>query len=1027
MKFNKLLIAATTLVFAASSQAWQIPSQPQSLQNQSIKEHGIPHQTHGDENTPLAVKTKVNSSATQQVSMQTTAIQAAAVCNVNAFATTNSTTLINEIKTQGSTCVNELFGASSSTQMYAFDSNNMYSVANHTASLANSYVGLGDPDLEALYLYLRAGYYAEFYNNSITFVSWVHPAAKGAIDAFVNNAHFYDNNDNHGKVLQEVIIAMDSTENQDKYMHVVREWLGRWDQNYATSWNMRSAVNGVFTILFRGQWNADFKTAMASDTALVNNLRSFTMASWMINSDAEYMIANAGRELGRLKLYTGGSIQSSVDAGLNNIFSTYQMYGNGDAVWLGAADTADYHGNCADYGICGFGAKIEEQALSQIHVCSPTIQIRSQNLTPVQQASACATMGAEETYFHSKLQTGNNPIPGDTNTQLQVNIFDKDTDYQKYAAAIFGINTNNGGMYLEGDPSVANNIPNFVAYEASYAKPDHYVWNLEHEYVHYLDGRFDLAGDFNAPTAKVVWWAEGVAEYVANQDNNQNAYDTIHDGSTYGLSTIFATTYDGFDVDRIYRWGYLAVRFMFERHINEVTAMRNETRAGNWTAYQTRVNSWANNYSNEFTTWLQTVTPGTTTPNNQRPVASANGPYAADKGVNISFISRDSYDPDGSIASYSWDFGDGGSSAQANPTYSYTTAGNYTATLTVTDDKGATGSASASVTINDSGIPPTGQEIQNGGSKTRLAANTGDTTETFFINVPSGATNLVINISGSGRGDADLFVKQGSAPTTNSHDCRPYIGGNNETCTIASPTTGKWYMNINAYSTFSDVTLTASFDSGQTTPNESPVPYINGPYSGDEGVAVSFSSAGSYDPNGSIASYLWNFGDGTSSSSANPSHTYNTAKSYTVTLSVTDNEGLTETATTTADIAGGNTNPGGNVPDMCAVQGPQTSGEVEDGVAICLGSTTTSWYNIGDVDGYSSMAITISNGTGDLSVDFSNTGWPDGSNNHGSSNNPGNSECIYLTNLTEYWGYLKVSGASDGASLVVDFDTQGCR
>lgn len=100
-------------------------------------------------------------------------------------------------------------------------------------------------------------------------------------------------------------------------------------------------------------------------------------------------------------------------------------------------------------------------------------------------------------------------------------------------------------MYLEGDPSVVGNIPNFVAYEASYAKPDYYVWNLEHEYVHYLDGRFDLFGNFNSPTEKVVWWAEGVAEYVANQDNNQAAIDTIHDGSTYTLSAIFETTYDG--------------------------------------------------------------------------------------------------------------------------------------------------------------------------------------------------------------------------------------------------------------------------------------------------------------------------------------------------------------------------------------------------------------------------------------------------------------------------------------------------
>ena len=259
--------------------------------------------------------------------------------------------------------------------------------------------------------------------------------------------HFYDDNDAHGKTLSEVITTMDSSEQQDVYLSVVKEWLSRWNQSYAAKWNMRSAVNGIYTILFRGQYNDNFKPLVANDTTLVSRLNNFTQQTWMIDSDAEYLIANAARELGRMKMYSG--------------------------------------------------------------------KIRSQNLTAVQQASACATMGAEETYFHNKMQSGNVPIPGDNNDQLQVNIFDSSADYGKYGGPIFGINTNNGGMYLEGDPSVVGNIPNFVAYEASYAKPDHYVWNLEHEYVHYLDGRFDLFGDFNSPSEKVVWWAEGIAEYIA--------------------------------------------------------------------------------------------------------------------------------------------------------------------------------------------------------------------------------------------------------------------------------------------------------------------------------------------------------------------------------------------------------------------------------------------------------------------------------------------------------------------------------
>ena len=90
--------------------------------------------------------------------------------------------------------------------------------------------------------------------------------------------------------------------------------------------------------------------------------------------------------------------------------------------------------------------------------------------------------------------------------------------------------------------------------------------------------------------------------------------------------------------------------------------------------------------------------------------------------------------------------------------------------------------------------------------------------------------------------------------------------------------------------------------SGGAPVNQAPTAAANGPYSGDTGVAVTFSSAGSFDSDGSIVSYAWTFGDGGTSSAANPSHTYAAAGSYAVTLTVTDNGGLTDVATTSADI-----------------------------------------------------------------------------------------------------------------------------
>ena len=89
---------------------------------------------------------------------------------------------------------------------------------------------------------------------------------------------------------------------------------------------------------------------------------------------------------------------------------------------------------------------------------------------------------------------------------------------------------------------------------------------------------------------------------------------------------------------------------------------------------------------------------------------------------------------------------------------------------------------------------------------------------TGSIVVPSGAKDLKISISG-GSGDADLYVRFGSAPTTGSYDCRPYQTGNNETCSFSAPRTGTYFIMIRGYSAYSGVTLNASYSGGTTPPN----------------------------------------------------------------------------------------------------------------------------------------------------------------------------------------------------------------
>lgn len=86
---------------------------------------------------------------------------------------------------------------------------------------------------------------------------------------------------------------------------------------------------------------------------------------------------------------------------------------------------------------------------------------------------------------------------------------------------------------------------------------------------------------------------------------------------------------------------------------------------------------------------------------NQPPVAAASTSATSGTApLPVNFSSAGSSDPDGSIASYRWTFGDGGTSASANPSYTYNAAGNYTATLTVTDNGGLTASSSVNIAVS---------------------------------------------------------------------------------------------------------------------------------------------------------------------------------------------------------------------------------------------------------------------------------------------------------------------------------------
>ncbi|MET0237039.1 MAG: carbohydrate-binding protein [Kibdelosporangium sp.] len=101
---------------------------------------------------------------------------------------------------------------------------------------------------------------------------------------------------------------------------------------------------------------------------------------------------------------------------------------------------------------------------------------------------------------------------------------------------------------------------------------------------------------------------------------------------------------------------------------------------------------------------------------NRNPVAVASANRTSGPApLSVTFSSAGSSDPEGGALSYSWNFGDGTSSTAANPTKTYSANGNYTATLTVRDPQGLTGSANVQISVGNTAPTVTLQSPLDGG------------------------------------------------------------------------------------------------------------------------------------------------------------------------------------------------------------------------------------------------------------------------------------------------------------------------
>ncbi|RKT02482.1 microbial collagenase [Streptomyces sp. 3211.6] len=516
------------------------------------------------------------------------------------------------------TCTYPLFELTGENARKAFGEPQMVTVANALRDASASYAGDNRAAIGQLVMFLRAGYYVQD-NHADTVGDYgtaLDGASRAALDAFFAAPHAKDLTDANGEIFNEAVTLIDSTHTAGRYAGVVKWMLGSYDGTWPAQMDLAMQhVEWVVQNGFKAK-NDDrgWRAALKADPSLLD-----TWAGFITRNGAQLnrldVVSNVGRYLGYA--LDVPELKDRVRPLLKDLINRYPNVGPTGPITMNLGwYTREYDkGNCAAYAICDLGARVLPSVLPIQQTCTPGLKIRAQDMSPGQLAATCTGLVNQDAYFH-RIIGDKGAIPGDLNTNLEVVVFDDHSQYSLYAWALYDIDVDNGGMYEEGNPAVPGNQARFIAHEADWLRPSFQIWNLNHEYTHYLDGRFDMAGDFEAGmTTPTIWWVEGIAENISYGYRGERNADAINEAAkgTYKLSDLFDTVYDqdpnpDVNSNRIYRWGYLAVRYMLQAHRPDVDTVLDKYRAGDWNGARAFLKQTiGTRYDAGFATWLTTT------------------------------------------------------------------------------------------------------------------------------------------------------------------------------------------------------------------------------------------------------------------------------------------------------------------------------------------------------------------------------------------------------------------------------------
>ncbi|HGS4576351.1 TPA: collagenase [Vibrio parahaemolyticus] len=512
-------------------------------------------------------------------------------------------------------CMRTWFSPSLELADVVFSTMNVSRITGGLKKAIEAYKGTKEQAQQIYYLgeFIKAAYknrHDTFAKKLQPFPSELSVDIANTIQQFLRSPYALTEGREQQEALASMLIVVDSIRQLAIAAPDVFAILDSFSADKSDSYYYRKAINNIFVAMAGHSQTKAFYDVIESDSSYIHRLSSFiTNNEWAIGTDSEQLLGNAARELARLVKTEDAETKKVVVDTLDSLLKRYPLGGKSHRIWVGIAEMVDAY--ASDYleqlGLSNSKSVLKQRIMTFSYDCRGPARILAQEITEAQAITSCETLNLKEDDFHQTVNTGYQPVADDHSDSVDVIVFKTKSDYSTYSSFLFDNTTNNGGQFLERDPSKQGNVPRFVAYQNGW-DDDFSILNLEHEYVHYLDGRFNQYGDFHDTMREgsIVWWLEGFAEYMHYKEG-YNAALVLGKEKTHTLADVFSTNYrDG--LNRVYRWGYLAVRFMIEKHPEDVTELLGYSRTGQYKEWVKLLERLGPAYNTEFHSWLDEVT-----------------------------------------------------------------------------------------------------------------------------------------------------------------------------------------------------------------------------------------------------------------------------------------------------------------------------------------------------------------------------------------------------------------------------------